>query len=425
MSQANAERSQYDARQLITSAQNDDVQQVNDTAFFKRGDTVNIILIDADGCNVSSVYTDVIVSGFCPEEKLVFDQVIDTSSPPAGTQFYVENKDLWDVQQALDRLYKCFSEPTDYPFPADPNILSQELDTPIVGQARYEVDGQVICFEAGDEIQIVCDEGIAYTGTVVSRDISNNKIVLDSSVDLSAFTNCCLVNLTLTLKEVIGRLKSSVVEGPVCNEDLALGDCKLTTYETASIFVDGCEAVYLDGSRLKRGTCGTKATLSNDAGNAELILTSQILGLDGNKTELVLVDPAAPSSPLSVAVTGSYNSGFTITVSLETDGGSTIISTAADVAAAIDLDADARRIVLAQFGGDGTGVQSALSATPLAGGLDDGTGDYCTSERLENNVIVGTGYSWVLLHIRPDEKNRLHSPPKNDEDLIIDYRKAS
>lgn len=425
MSQANAERSQYDARQLIISAKSDDSQSVNDTAYFKRGDTVNIVLIDDDGCLVSSVYTDVIVSGICPEDHLTFDQVVDTSSPPAGTSFYVENKDLWDVKQALDRLYKCFSEPTDYPFPADPDILSQELDTPVVGQARYVVDGQVICFEAGDQIQIICDEGIAYTGLVVSRDISNDKITLDSSVDLTSFTNCCLVNLTLTLKEVIGRLKSAVTEGPVCNESLDVGDCKLTAFETGLIFVDGCEAIYLDGSRLRRGTCGTKATLSNGAGNAELILTSQILGLDGNLTNLVLVDPAAPTSPLTVAVTGNYNAGFTITVSLETDGGSSIISTAEDVSIAIDLDADARRIVLAQFGGDGTGLQAALSATPLAGGLDDGTGDYCTSERLEDNVIVGSGYSWILLHIRADEKNRLHSPPKNDEDIIVDYRKAS
>lgn len=423
MSQANAERTQFDARQLITSAINDDAQIVNDTAFFKLGDTVNIILVDVDGCLVSSVYENVIVSGICPEDKLVFDQAVDTSSPPAGTSFYVENKDLWDVQQAVERLYKCFSEPSDYPFPADPMIIAQELDTPIVGQARYTIDGQVLCFEAGDSIQIICDEGIAYTGTVVSRDIANNKIVLDSSVDLSSFTNCCLVNTSLTLKEVINRLKAS--ESPVCNEELDVGDCKLTAFETNLIFIDGCEAVYLDGSRLRRGTCGTKATLSNGAGNAELILTSQILGIDGNLTNLVLVDPAAPTSPLTVVVTGTYNSGFTITVSLETDGGSAIISTAEDVAVAIDLDAEARRIVLAQFGGDGTGLQAALSSTPLAGGLDDGTGDYCASERLENNIIAGTGYSWILVHIRTNEKNRLHSPPKNDEDLIIDYRKST
>lgn len=425
MSQANAERTQYTARQLITSAQNDDAQTVNDTACFKRGDTVNIVLINEDGCQVSSVYQDVIISGVCPEGGFVFDQAIDTSTPPAGTSFYVENKDLWDVQQALDRLWKCFTEPTDYPFPADPFILSQELDTPIVGQGRYVVDGQVICFKAGDEIQIICDEGIAYTGTVIGRDIGNSKVILDDSVDLTSFTNCKLINISLTLKEVIGRIKDSVVSVDVCNEDLDVGDCRMSAFMTDFVFIDTCEAVYLDGSRLRRGTCGTRSTLSNGAGSSELIFTSLILGLDGNNTNIVLVDPAAPSSPLSVVTSGNYNSGFTITVSLETDGGSTIISTSEEVADAIEADAEAGRIVQVQHGTDGTGVQAALVSTPLAGGLDDGVGDYCTIEQNLENVITGTGFKWIALHIRPDEKNRLHSVPKDDEDMLIDYQKSA
>jgi hypothetical protein len=104
------------------------------------------------------------------------------------------------------------------------------------------------------------------------------------------------------------------------------------------------------------------------------------------------------------------------------DNGGT--ATAKDIANAINADVVAKRLVQVQYNLDGLGLFVATSGL-LAGGLDDGTGDYAELEQIFGNNISGTGFKWVAFHIRPNERNRMDEPPEDDEDIAIDYRKAT
>ncbi len=74
---------------------------------------------------------------------------------------------------------------------------------------------------------------------------------------------------------------------------------------------------------------------------------------------------AGNNTALSVDVTASA-----ITVNVATDGGGAATSTAAQVRDAVNGDDEAAALVTAEnaSGNDGTGVVTALAATPLAGG---------------------------------------------------------
>lgn len=113
----------------------------------------------------------------------------------------------------------------------------------------------------------------------------------------------------------------------------------------------------------------TAATLSTSmtGTNNDVTLTAQTAGADGNSITLALVDPSGNDQELSVTVTGTD-----IVVSLATDSGGTITTTAAQLISAIEGDADAAALVsIANKGADnGTGVVTALTETALAGGLD-------------------------------------------------------
>lgn len=107
-----------------------------------------------------------------------------------------------------------------------------------------------------------------------------------------------------------------------------------------------------------------------------LTYTAKEYGAGGNDIAVTYVDPAAASQSLSVSVTGK-----SIVVSLATNGGSTITSTAAQVLAAINASGPASELVsvaimAADTGGadDGSGVVTAMAATSLAGGAGTGIG---------------------------------------------------
>ena len=101
--------------------------------------------------------------------------------------------------------------------------------------------------------------------------------------------------------------------------------------------------------------------------NNDLIFRAATPGAAGNSITIQLVDPPGNNVALSVAVVGTV-----ITVTLATDGTSTITSTAAQVRALINAAAGARSLVYAVLasGNDGTGLVTALAATPLTGGSD-------------------------------------------------------
>jgi hypothetical protein len=94
----------------------------------------------------------------------------------------------------------------------------------------------------------------------------------------------------------------------------------------------------------------------------DITYTSIVDGPFGNSITIEYTNPGAPSQPLSVQVTGTD-----ISVSLETNGGSALISTATDVLGAIQ-GSDAQSLVDAVVTGTGSNVQAIEAATPLAGG---------------------------------------------------------
>lgn len=125
---------------------------------------------------------------------------------------------------------------------------------------------------------------------------------------------------------------------------------------------------------------GSQATLSrNPAGDDNaLTFTAVKYGAEGNRISIAYVDPAANSQSLAVSV-----DGYAITVSLATNGGGTITSTAAQVKAAIEASAPAAALVTCTINtadsgsaDDGTGVVTALAAANMTGGVGSGVGVY-------------------------------------------------
>lgn len=110
----------------------------------------------------------------------------------------------------------------------------------------------------------------------------------------------------------------------------------------------------------------TKATLTTAlaGANDDLTYTAKTGGPSGNSLRVQYV-VAGASTPLSIVVRG-----FDIIVNVATSGASAATSTAAQVKAALEANADAMRLVTVTYpaGNDGTGVVSALAATALAGG---------------------------------------------------------
>jgi hypothetical protein len=415
MGQPNANRIQFVPWEEVLTSGDLSVHSVAQTCLFRVGDSVTIYDVDANGCIISSLGSAT-VNAIEKDTALYLDASIDTSVATGTPYAYVTNID--DVQAALERVY-CGEDPNSK-CQVSESILAQSLDDPIVGQATYSVSS-VGYFQAGDAVYVVADEGIQGTANVVSvaknADDTNNysAIVLDDSIDTSAVTNPKIL-ADFDTCVLIDRIKSDVdaIDEPVENEDLDAGDCTHVAFETDSLFRQGSSKVFIDGVRKTLGTAGSRASHTQGTSNSQLTYTSMILGTAGNDTQVSV----SAGAGTVVTVSGNFASGYTIDV---TDNSGA--ATAADIAAAINADADAKRIVQVQYGGDGTGVVSTFGATSLTGGLDDGTGDYAELEQVLNNEISNTGYKWISFWILPNDRNRLNQPPRSDEDLVVDYRK--
>lgn len=98
--------------------------------------------------------------------------------------------------------------------------------------------------------------------------------------------------------------------------------------------------------------------------NNDLVHEAVTAGSSGNSITVQYV-VAGADTPLSVSVTGNA-----ITVNSATDAGGLATSTAAQVAAAIAASGPASALITSSNaeGNDGTGVITALAATPLTGG---------------------------------------------------------
>jgi len=421
MGQINLIRTQFHGWSTVTTPANSNIQTVDFVGYFNPSDTVTIVEVDACGNIMSTIAANVSVDAIdAANLQLFLGSTVDTTGLTGTPMIIADNID--DGQSAIDRLYKKTWESTEVGFTIDEPILAQALNTPSAGQTTFYIaDAEFL--KAGDLLTILADEGVVEASTAIvsvtyNADDTNNRaaVVVDEVIDTSTFTNPYLLSLDITVEDALHRLQADIdkIDKPVENEYVGIGDC-LSAFEADSLFVQGTSKVYLDGVRKRLGTAGTRAALTEGTANSALTFTSLILGTDGNKTDVAVVSGAG----LTVTVTGSYVAGYTISVN--DNGGA---ATSQEIADAINADAVASRILLAQYGGDGTGVVTAFAATSLAGGLNDGVGDYAELEQVYNNFIVNTGYKFVTFHIRPSERNRMNQVPQDDEEIMIDYREA-
>jgi hypothetical protein len=431
MGQVRLERTHFEPRVTVLNPKNDDKQDVDFVGYFEIDDIVDVIDVDAAGNIISVLADNVQVLAINQGSNfLVLDTVVDTSAATGTPKIRVQEID--DGFVAIDRLYRRkLKGPISFLLIQD--IEAQELNAPIVGQTKYDIDDAAF-WKAGDVVDLLADEGIIQSDvTIVSvepnADATNNKatITVAGVYDTSAFTNPFMLNKTITYADAIKRNQERIdgIDTPIENIDLGLGNSLDTAFMSPQLFVESSSKLFIDGKRLKKGIAGTRATHTEGAGNSQLIIQSMLLGVLGNEVEIVVQSGAG----LSVSVTKSYNSnsniilpGTTAYVVTVNDNGGT--ATAADIANAINSDSEAMRIMQVQYGGDGTGLVSTFS-TNLSGGLDDGTGDYAELEQIYENLVTGTGFKWVSLHMRPNERNRLSSPPIDDEEVCIDFRKAT
>ena len=437
MGQVRLERTHFEPRVTVLSPKNDDKQDVDFVGYFEIDDIVDIIDEDAAGNIISVLADNVQVLAINQGSNfLVLDTVVDTTAATGTPKIRVQEID--DGFLAIDRLYRRkLKGPISFLLIS--NIEAQELNAPLIGQTKYDIDDAAF-WKAGDTIDILADEGIIQSDVDIfsvepNADATNNKatITVSGVYDTSTFTNPFALNKTITYADAINRNQERIdgMDTPIENQDLGVGNSLDTAWEAPMLFVESSSKLFVDGKRLKKSIAGTRATHIEGAGTSRLIFTSMLLGVVGNEVEIVVQAGAG----LTVLVTKAYNNsstqiipGTTNYVITVNDNGST--ATAKDIADAINADSEAKRIVQVQYGNilgpnsDGSGAVGTFS-TNLGGGLDNGTGDYAELEQIYENFIVGTGFKWVSLHMRPNERNRLSSPPIDDEELCMDLRKAT
>jgi phage tail sheath protein FI len=109
-------------------------------------------------------------------------------------------------------------------------------------------------------------------------------------------------------------------------------------------------------------------TISFAAANSSVVYTAQTAGAAGNQIRVRYVDPAAVSQALAITVAGND-----ITVSLGTGLDGEIISTADDIATAVNADPGASALVSAAVPADetGLGVVGTIGYTNLEDGADE------------------------------------------------------
>lgn len=107
-------------------------------------------------------------------------------------------------------------------------------------------------------------------------------------------------------------------------------------------------------------------TLGSSILSDGLVFTAKVPGTAGNAISIEVIDPASASIELSIHVDSNK-----VKITLATDEGQLITSTAVDIKAAIEANADASALVDVVVLGDGSGDVSSASRTYLTGGSDE------------------------------------------------------
>lgn len=102
-----------------------------------------------------------------------------------------------------------------------------------------------------------------------------------------------------------------------------------------------------------------------------------------------LVDPGSPSQPLSISLADAP----LVSISLATDGGGTITTTAQDIVDAVTADPDASALLIATPDGVSDGTVEPLAETPLVGGVN----------RLQAWGLLGNGAEYLFAVPTPSD----------------------
>lgn len=431
MGQLDLKRTQFKACEPVTGGgANSAMQPVTDTSIFEVGDTVRILEFAANGLELSELVTGLTILSIDPNAELTLSASADTTSPPNSGTYHICTDNIDDGQSAVDRALRKKVDSTNIKCNVEEDLVSGTLNSPSAGKTTYLVD-DVDLFAVGDEVCIQDDGGIIVASALIeainiNADLSNNRseIQIDQLGDISAAVNPKITGKDITIDECVERLGLRIdqIDQPCENENMLTlngdPDNSHVAWEAAAVFLQNSSKVFLDGNRKKLGTCGTRAFLEQGTfpgNNDALRFDSMILQTDGNKTTVEVQSGAG----FTISVTGNFNAGYDIVIN--DNGGA---ATAKEIADALNADSVVKRLVQVRYGGDGSGVVATFGPTNLAGGLDDGTGDYCEIEQVFNNEISNTGYKWIVFRIDPGNANGLNVPVCDSEDLCIDYRKA-
>jgi hypothetical protein len=430
MGQTWMKRLHFKAREECTNPQNSAQQEVALTCFFEIGDVVDVVDVDVNG-NVTAVLADnLTVLGKVVDQEISLSAVVDTTAA-VGTPMII-NQTIDDGQAALERAFCRPIVPGESQFVLTQAILDKSLNDPSAGKTKYDIADSSF-WRAGDLTDIYDDDGLVGSDFVIdsvniNADDTLNKatIVINSVQDVDLLKNPFLLNKTITVQKAVLRNQERIdeIDRPTKNDYWGVGDGALTCFKTSNLFVAQSSDLFFDGRKQTLGLAGTRATLTQDTGNAQLIYTSMILGLLGNEVEVEVQAGAGFTitvvKDFKVSGSGSFTNAQYL-IQINDNGGA---ATSQEIADALNADAEVQRIIQVQYGGDGTGVPAVFGPTNLAGGLDDGTGDYAEVEQIFENAIATTGFKYMSWHIRPNERNRMPEPPADDEDIIFGYARA-
>jgi len=125
-----------------------------------------------------------------------------------------------------------------------------------------------------------------------------------------------------------------------------------------------------------------QATLLMDSANVDgdVTYTAKRYGKFGNSIRIAHIDPGTAGA-LSISVVGND-----ISITLAHDG-TTVTSTALDVANAVNADSSASALVTATYEGTGSGIVAVRALTNLSGGYDDLSN--IRNLTIDKNVIIG------------------------------------
>jgi hypothetical protein len=150
-----------------------------------------------------------------------------------------------------------------------------------------------------------------------------------------------------------------------------------------------------------------KATAVMVDTDANILYTFNKNGFGGNDWDVVHADPSGINQPLKVSVAGTV-----ITVSLKTNATADIVSTAAEVVAAVNAS-DAGEHVTASLVSTG-GTVNAVAKIDLAGGADDVYIHFQTTDVTADaalvvvDIIEGATFTGTAATLTPYNRNRVN-----------------